>query len=188
MMLPVKWQWLVELSEVRETKWCGRIQSIFRSSRRDDLKILIHDLIQWNGSDVRPRRVVQSMIFRFPPRGCCEGAPLEDSNFYLLPYYVAEWVQTLQSDTRHWCAQSLSPWFSDFLPEARLLKSSNRFTAYSSYPIELKLGRMILDISPLDRLASDCSISSRGRASWNLQIDLQPTVLIRLSWNLVGWY
>ena len=29
---------------------------------------------------------------------------------------------------------------------ARLLKSSNRFPVYSFYPIELKLGRMILDV------------------------------------------
>ena len=45
---------------------------------------------------------------------------------------------------------------------ARLLQFTNRFTACSSYPIELKLGRMVLDISPLDRSASDCSISPRG--------------------------
>ena len=31
---------------------------------------------------------------------------------------------------------------------AYILKSSNQFTVYSSYPIKLKLGRMILDISP----------------------------------------
>ena len=36
---------------------------------------------------------------------------------------------------------ALSSWF-------RLLKSSNRFTAYSIHPIELKLGRMTLDLSP----------------------------------------
>ena len=45
---------------------------------------------------------------------------------------------------------------------ARLLKLSNRFTVYSSDPIELKLGRMILDINPLDRFASDCSIFLGG--------------------------
>ena len=46
---------------------------------------------------------------------------------------------------------------------ARLLKSSNRFTAYSSDPIELKLGRMILHMNPLDRVVWDSSISARGR-------------------------
>ena len=41
---------------------------------------------------------------------------------------------------------------------ARLSKSSNRFTAYSSYPIELKLGRMILDISSHNRSEPEFSI------------------------------
>ena len=45
---------------------------------------------------------------------------------------------------------------------ARLLKSSNRFTAYRSYPIELKLGRMILDIIPHKLSTSDFSISQGG--------------------------
>ena len=45
---------------------------------------------------------------------------------------------------------------------ARLLKSSNRFTAYSSYQIELNLSRMVLEVSRLDRSASDCSIAPRG--------------------------
>ena len=45
---------------------------------------------------------------------------------------------------------------------ARLSKYSNRSTAYSSHPIELKLVRVILGISPLDRFASDCSIFPRG--------------------------
>ena len=46
---------------------------------------------------------------------------------------------------------------------ARLAKSSNRFTAYSSYPIELKLCRMMLVISLHNRSPSDFSISPRGR-------------------------
>ena len=45
---------------------------------------------------------------------------------------------------------------------ARLLKSTNRFTAYSSYPIELKLGSMILDINPHNRSASHFSVPLRG--------------------------
>ena len=62
---------------------------------------------------------------------------------------------------------------------ARLLKSSNRFTAYSSCPIELKLSAMILDISPLNRSKPDFSNSFKGalwrRASCNIQINSQPT-------------
>ena len=58
---------------------------------------------------------------------------------------------------------------------ARLLKSLNRFTAYGSYPIELKLGRMILDINPHDRSVPDFSVSFRGvlwgRSSCNIEID-----------------
>ena len=49
--------------------------------------------------------------------------------------------------------------FFDFLRRsavgARLLKFSNRFTAYSTYPIELNLGRMILDISLHNRYEQD---------------------------------
>ena len=45
---------------------------------------------------------------------------------------------------------------------AHLLISSNRFTAYSFYAIELKLGRMTLDISPHNRSASDFSVSLPG--------------------------
>ena len=40
---------------------------------------------------------------------------------------------------------------------ARLLKSSNQFTAYNFYPIEVKFGRMILDISSLDFSEPDFS-------------------------------
>ena len=42
----------------------------------------------------------------------------------------------------------------------RLLKYSNRFTAYSIHPIELKRSRMILDISPHNLTEPDFSISS----------------------------
>ena len=38
-----------------------------------------------------------------------------------------------------------------------------RLTAYSSYPIELKLGRMILDNCPHNHSEPDFSIPSRGR-------------------------
>ena len=48
------------------------------------------------------------------------------------------------------------------------MKLSNRFTAYSSNPIEMKLDSMILDISPLDRFASNCSIFSRG--AWGTRL------------------
>ena len=67
---------------------------------------------------------------------------------YPLPYYVADWVESLKNDTRQWCAMS--------------------------------------------RSVPDFAISSQvalwGRASWNIEIDSQPTVLIWLSWNLVGCY
>ena len=69
---------------------------------------------------------------------------------------------------------------------ARLLKFSSRFTAYSIHPIELKLGSMIADISPhnlappifLDFLQA---VAVGARLLSNLQIDSQPTVLMRLS-------
>ena len=38
---------------------------------------------------------------------------------------------------------------------ARLLKSLNRFTAYTIHPIELKLGRMILHINLLNHYEQD---------------------------------
>ena len=75
--------------------------------------------------------------------------------------------------------------FQGALLGARYLKSSNRFTAYSIYPIELKFDRLILDISPHNRSKLDFSISLQGalwgRASCKLQIDSQPTVFMRLS-------
>ena len=42
----------------------------------------------------------------------------------------------------------------------RLLRFTIRCTAYSSYAVELKLGRMILDISPHNLAKEDFSISS----------------------------
>ena len=42
------------------------------------------------------------------------------------------------------------------------MKFSNRFTAYSSYPVQLKLGRMIMNISPLDRSGRNFRFHSRG--------------------------
>ena len=65
---------------------------------------------------------------------------------------------------------------------ARHLSCSNRFTAYISYEIELKLGRMILDISLHNRWESDFPVFLRGvllgRAFWNFEIDSQPAVFI----------
>ena len=43
-----------------------------------------------------------------------------------------------------------------------LLKSANRITAYISYPIELKLRRMILDISSHNCSQPDFSILPSG--------------------------
>ena len=79
---------------------------------------------------------------------------------------------------------------SDFTIPFRgcFLKSLNRFTAYSSYLNELKLGRMIPDIYHHNLSELDFSIFSQRRTFCNFQIDSQPTVLIRLSWNLEGWF
>ena len=46
--------------------------------------------------------------------------------------------------------------------DVSFLKSSNRFTAYSFYPIELKLDRTIPDINPHNRSELDFSISFQG--------------------------
>ena len=46
---------------------------------------------------------------------------------------------------------------------AHIFKYPNQFTAYNFYPIELKFGRMILDISRLDRSEPDFRFPSRGR-------------------------
>ena len=45
---------------------------------------------------------------------------------------------------------------------ARVWQFTNRFTAYSSYWIELKLDGMILDISPHNLAEPDFSISSQN--------------------------
>ena len=60
---------------------------------------------------------------------------------------------------------------------ARLLKSSNRFAAYTSYVIELKLGT-IPDISPHNRSDRIFRFPFRKHTSWDIQIDSQPKVLI----------
>ena len=69
-------------------------------------------------------------------------------------------------DTRYQSAHFCGAGFSDFSPEsaveARLLRFSNRFTAYSFYAIEMKLGRMILGISPHSHSESDFPVSPRG--------------------------
>ena len=44
----------------------------------------------------------------------------------------------------------------------RLLRFSNRFTSYSSYAIQLNLGRMILDISPHNPSESDFPVPPGG--------------------------
>ena len=51
---------------------------------------------------------------------------------------------------------------------ARLSKSLNRFTAYSSYPFELKLGRMIPDIISHNR--SELDFRSEGAVKARLLI------------------
>ena len=56
----------------------------------------------------------------------------------------------------------------DFLPGGALLEISNRSTVYSSHARELKLGRMILDVSPHNRSTSDFSILSRG--AWGARL------------------
>ena len=71
------------------------------------------------------------------------------------------------NDTRHQSAQSLEVGFFDFIPRgavgARLLQFTNRFTAYSTDAIEMKLDRMILGISPHNRSESDFPVPPRGR-------------------------
>ena len=64
--------------------------------------------------------------------------------------------------------------FQGVLSRARLFKSSNRFTAYSSYSIELKLDRMIPDINPHNRWKLDffdfltgCAVGLRPFKSLN---------------------
>ena len=57
-----------------------------------------------------------------------------------------------------------------------------RFTLYRSYPIELEVVSMIIDVSPHNRSGPNFSISVQGRceggASSNVQIVSQPTILI----------
>ena len=72
-------------------------------------------------------------------------------------------------------------------------KCSNLFTAYTFYPIELKFGRTIIDIRLHNRPPRAVFFyfpkrALQERASWNLQIDLQPILLISLSRNLIRWY
>ena len=59
--------------------------------------------------------------------------------------------------------------------ETLLLNSSNRFTAYSSYPIELKLGSKILDISPYNRSESNFPCSPRGRC-WGAPFEIFESI------------
>ena len=70
---------------------------------------------------------------------------------------------------RHQSARSLGGGCFDFLShgalKVRFLKYLNRSTAYSTHPIELKLDRMILDVSSLNPFKLDFSISFQG-AQW----------------------
>ena len=66
---------------------------------------------------------------------------------------------------------------------ARLLQSSNRFTAYSIYPIELKHCRMILDFSLHDVSGTDFSIFLPGAlrgAPLEIVKSIRRLVFIRL--------
>ena len=96
-----------------------------RSSRREDLMKLV---------DVRP-----------------SIRPSVNNYFYLLRYYVADLVESLQNDTEHWCAQSLSPWFCDFLQGGavgfRILKFSVSISSLITWPTMLKLCRMVRKVA-----------------------------------------
>ena len=58
---------------------------------------------------------------------------------------------------------------------ARLLRFSTRFTAYSSYRIEMKLGRMILGISPQNLSESDFPFSLRGHC-WGAPFEIFESI------------
>ena len=55
------------------------------------------------------------------------------------------------------------------------LRSSNRFKAYRSYAIELKLGRMIQVISPQTRSESDFPVSPGGRC-WGAPFEIFKSI------------
>ena len=94
------------------------------------------------------------------------AAPIEIYKSIHSLQYSSDLAETWSDDTKHQSAQSCGSGCFDFFTggvvRAHLLRSSNRFTAYSFYAIELKLGRMILDISLHNRLESDFPFSPRG--------------------------
>ena len=102
------------------------------------------------------RTFAQYLILRFPPWKRCGGKPLGNFNFCLL----ITWPTALKLCIMILNISAHSRSVPDFAVSvrgavwARLLKFSNRFTAFISVAIELKLRRMILDISPHKRLAS----------------------------------
>ena len=68
----------------------------------------------------------------------------------------------------------VEPDFSIFSQEVPL-RSSNRFKAYRSYAIELKLGRMIQVISPQTRSESDFPVSPGGRC-WGAPFEIFKSI------------
>ena len=141
---------------------------IFRSSLRDDLKIIssIHfirsslrdDLIKWVGcSSVR----LLTIVF-----------------FYLLRYYATQEVETSESDTRHLrrVAQSL---ILRFPPRGRAFEILNFYPLPCNEAVRVELCRMIIDVGAHSRSVPDFAISSQV-ALWGARI-LKSTVLIRLS-------
>ena len=112
------------------------------------------------------RTVAQSLILQCPPRVRWGARPLKS---HVSISFLITWPNKLElrrmildigADSRAVLD------FFDFLPGgavlSRLLKSPNRFRAYTSHAIELKLGRVILDISPYNRSEPDFSISFQG--------------------------
>ena len=73
--------------------------------------------------------------------------------------FLSDWAEIWYNDTdinRSASDFSISP------RGARLLKSSNRFTAHNFDPIDLKLSRMMVDISPLNCSEPDFSMPFQG--------------------------
>ena len=89
-----------------------------------------------------------------------------------LHYYVADEVETSQNVVDIGAHSRSVLDLAISFQGARLSKFSNRFTAYNFVPIELKLGRMIPDISPFNGAKPDFSIPSRG-APCEPQISLE---------------
>ena len=108
-------------------------------------------------------------VFRFRSKVRCWGAPFAIYKSVHSLQFLCDWAETWWNDTRFQSAQYCEAEFLDFSPKdtkRRLLRFSNRFTAYSSDAIEMKLGRMILGISPHNRSESDFPVSSPEGAVW----------------------